>query len=90
MCGTRLPATVDVTGPCPECGAELHACRQCAHFAPGQRFECTEPIPERIVDKRARNACPFFALRTTVERETTSGQRPEDARRAFDSLFKRP
>jgi len=88
-CGTLLPATTDPFGQCPQCRAELHACKQCSHFDPGHRFECTQPIPERIPDKGARNACPLFALRVTVERTTSSGSiRPEDARRAFDNLFK--
>jgi hypothetical protein len=47
-------------------------------------------VPERISDKGARNACTFFLLHVTVERETSSGSsRPEDARRAFDNLFKK-
>ncbi|MGE3154843.1 MAG: hypothetical protein AB7G48_20230 [Nitrospiraceae bacterium] len=89
-CGTPLPPLTDAGGQCPKCQAELHACQQCAHFAPGQRFECTQPIPERIADKRARNECTFFALRTTVERETSAGSgHPQDARRALDNLFKK-
>jgi hypothetical protein len=89
-CGTQLPALTDTVGQCPKCQAELHACQQCAHFAPGQRFECTQPIPERVADKRARNGCTYFSLRTTVEREISSGSgHPQDARRAFDNLFKK-
>jgi hypothetical protein len=80
----------DLLGQCPKCRSELHACQQCAHFAPGQRFECTQAIPERIADKRARNDCTVFSLRVTVERETSSALgHPEDARRAFHNLFKK-
>jgi hypothetical protein len=80
----------DLFGQCPKCRAELHSCQQCAYFAPGQRFECTQPVPERIADKRARNDCTVFSLRVTVERETSSGSgQPEDARRAFHNLFKK-
>ena len=89
-CGTPLPPLTDPLGQCPKCGTALHACRQCAHFDPGQHFECTQPVPERIADKGARNACGAFALHVTVERDTTSGSaRPADARRAFDNLFKK-
>jgi len=89
-CGTPLPPLTDSLGHCPKCRAELHSCRQCAHFDPGQHFECTQPVPERIANKGARNACTFFSLHVTVERETASGSaRPEDARRAFDNLFKK-
>jgi hypothetical protein len=90
-CGSALPIAVDPGGRCPSCKAELHACIQCAHFDPGRRWECTESIPERITDKRARNGCALFSLRVTVERETSSASvRPDDARRAFDGLFKKP
>jgi predicted RNA-binding Zn-ribbon protein involved in translation (DUF1610 family) len=89
-CGSLLPPLAEPTGVCPQCGLALHSCKQCAHFDPGQRFACTEPIPERLADKRAANTCGFFSLRVTVERETSSGgARPDDARRTFDSLFKR-
>jgi len=89
-CGTPLPPPTDSLGQCPKCRAELHSCRQCAHFDPGRRFECTQPVPERIADKGVRNACTFYSLHITVERETSSGSsRPEDPRRAFDNLFKK-
>lgn len=89
-CGTLLPALTDSLRQCPKCGGELQSCKQCAHFDPGHRFECTQPIPERIPDKRARNECSFFSLRVTVEPNTSCGPtRPEDARRAFDNLFRR-
>jgi hypothetical protein len=85
-----LPITADSLAQCPQCRAELHACRQCAHFDPARRFECAQDIPERITDKRARNACPLFSLMVTVERDTSGGSvRPEDARRAFGNLFKK-
>ena len=89
-CGTLLPALTDAVGQCPKCKAELHACQQCAHFAPGHRFECTQPVQERILDKRAGNACSFFSLRVTVEREASAGSgSPDDPRRAFQNLFKK-
>jgi len=89
-CGEPLPPLPDSLGQCPKCGSALHSCRQCAHFDPGQHFECTQPVPERISDKGARNACGYFSLRVTLERETSPGSaRPEDPRRAFDNLFKK-
>jgi hypothetical protein len=88
-CGTVLPVTADSLAQCPSCRAELHACRQCAHFDPGQRFGCTQPIAARIADKRGRNECQHFAVMVTVERDTSSGSmRPDEARRRFGDLFK--
>lgn len=90
QCGTVLPVTIDLFGQCPRCQFELHSCKQCTHFDAASRFECAQPIPERIARKDARNDCQFYSLRVSVERETSpGGPRPEDARRAFENLFKK-
>jgi hypothetical protein len=91
QCGTLLQGLVDPSGQCPKCGFELHSCKQCSYFDPSSRFECTQPIPERIPRKDQRNQCTFYAMRVMVEKETsTSGPaRPDDARRAFENLFKK-
>ncbi len=89
-CGAVLPAMSDALGSCPKCGAALHSCKQCANFDPSARFECRQPIPARIARKDVANDCSFFALKVSVERETSSGgARAEDARRAFENLFKK-
>jgi hypothetical protein len=90
QCGVVLNPTIDVTGKCPQCGAALHSCKQCTHFDPASRFECRQSIPERIAKKDLHNTCAFFSLRTRVERETSvAATRVEDARRAFENLFKK-
>jgi hypothetical protein len=103
-CSTTLPPDVDFTGNCPKCNAELHCCKQCSQFEPSTRFQCLKPIPARIPIKDKANACALFSPRVTVAREGTSnGQpaappvnagppaptNPEDARNAFDRLFKK-
>ena len=87
-CATLLPPGLDLTGQCLRCGFELRSCKQCVYFDTSARFECTQPIKERIRRKDARNDCPFYAIRTTVERETSTSK-PLDARGAFESLFKK-
>ena len=87
-CGVILPATIQYGGKCPQCGFELHCCKQCANFDTASRFECTQPITARIPRKGSRNECNFFMPRVTVERETSTS-RPTDARAAFESLFKK-
>lgn len=89
-CGAVLPVAVSSLEQCPQCRAAIHACAQCTHFDTARRFECTEPIPERVADKGARNACPVFSLRVTVERDASpDSTRPSDIRRGFDNLFKK-
>lgn len=100
-CGTVLKPGFDTNSRCSRCQAELHSCKQCVHFDTGARFECTQPIPERIANKNARNDCPFFEFRTTVEKDTSpvttasapavlnTNPGPKDARQAFEDLFKK-
>ena len=87
QCGNLAAEEIGFNSRCSKCGTELHSCAQCASFDPGSRFECMETIPERVSPKNTRNACSLFAPRTTVERETTT-PRNNDARKAFDDLFK--
>jgi hypothetical protein len=89
-CGVVLPVATATLEQCPNCRAAIRACRQCAHFDTGRRFECEEPIPERIADKNAHNNCTVFSLRVTVERDASpDSTRPGDIRRGFDNLFKK-
>lgn len=100
-CGAVLLAGFDPAGKCPRCGTELHCCKQCVHFDTAARFECTQPIPERIARKDARNECTFYEFRTTVEKDTSPSSpapspissvpsaAPNTARKAFDDLFKK-
>ena len=55
QCGTVLPAMVENLAQCPKCGAALHTCKQCTYFDPGSRFECRQPVPERVARKDAAN-----------------------------------
>jgi len=90
QCGTLLQALADPAGKCPKCGFELHSCKQCTYFDPSSRFECSQPISERIPRKDARNDCTFYAMRVMVEKETsTPGAKVQDARQAFENLFKK-
>jgi predicted RNA-binding Zn-ribbon protein involved in translation (DUF1610 family) len=90
QCGTVLQG-MSAEGKCPKCGFELHSCKQCMYFDPGRRFECMQPIKERVAKKDARNECSFYEMRVTREKETSTPatQRPNDARQAFENLFKK-
>lgn len=100
-CGAVLAPNVDPNGECPRCHFELHSCKQCVHFDTGKQFECTQPIPERIAKKDAKNNCTFYEMRVTVEKDTSPvayaksapvaspAARPNDARQAFEDLFKK-
>lgn len=91
QCGTLLTLVAEPLGQCPKCGFELHSCKQCTYFDPSRRFECMQPVPERIAKKDARNGCTFYSISVRVEKQTSTGaaaSQPSDARKAFDNLFK--
>jgi len=104
-CGAVLAPGFDPNGTCPKCNAELHSCKQCRYFDSGAKFECMQPVPERITPKDGKNACKFYEFRMTVEKDTAptsyqqpaqaavapevSPSRPLDARQAFENLFKK-
>jgi hypothetical protein len=91
QCGTLLESLGKPVGQCPKCGFELHSCKQCMYFDPGSRFECMQPVRERVVKKDARNDCTFYEIRVTREKETSTpaSLKPKDARQAFENLFKK-
>jgi hypothetical protein len=103
-CAATLAPDTDFKGTCPKCGAALHCCKQCVHFDSSTRFQCLKPIPVRIAVKDQANTCQLFSPRVTVARDvlpsgTVSRLGPaslmpaprnaNDARAAFDSLFKK-
>ena len=50
-----------------------------------------QPIKERIPKKDERNECTLYEIRVTREKETSTPAtlRPNDARAAFENLFKK-
>jgi hypothetical protein len=91
-CGEKLRdlENIRADSTCARCGGDLHACRQCASFDTSARFECTRPIPVRIADKNSRNACTFYEPAKSFDLAgSKSVNTPEDARAAFDRLFKK-
>jgi hypothetical protein len=91
QCGTLLQGLTDLPERCQKCGFELHSCKQCMYFDPSSRFECVQPITARISPKDKKNDCTFYAIRVTREKETTTPAtlKPQDARQAFENLFKK-
>lgn len=85
-CGGEI-ASPYIARTCTKCGVDVHACVQCVYFDPGARFQCMQPVPERVVRKDERNACTLWEPRKTIERSTHSVP-TSSARQAFDDLFK--
>ncbi|MEW6678293.1 MAG: hypothetical protein AB1421_10270 [Pseudomonadota bacterium] len=87
-CGASLarqPLPLGREAVCAQCNAQLHVCRQCAHFDPGKSNQCREPMAERVVDKTRANFCDWFQARRGP---LTQANTPRKA--ALEALFLSP
>jgi hypothetical protein len=88
-CGVPVPIVGNQVGrrdTCPDCGAELHSCRNCRHFEPHVAKQCKEPFAEVPADKDGANFCEFFQI-------SEGGKNPDgdkaDLLSAAESLFRK-
>ncbi len=73
---------------CPDCGKDLHSCRNCQFYSPGSHYDCYESVEELVVDKERSNFCENFKLkRLWGESSEDSESAAAKARRTLDSLF---
>ena len=88
-CGSKA-AVADLANPtatCSDCGDALHSCVNCAHFDTSAHNECRLEDATRIAAKSRVNECGLFKPKTTQEFAADASS-PDDARAAFDALFK--
>ncbi|HET7433429.1 MAG TPA: hypothetical protein VFN10_01815 [Thermoanaerobaculia bacterium] len=93
-CGELRHSLGDLTtqDACMKCGADLHTCGNCRFFDTTTLWECRENIPVRVSGKHAKNECTFFQPKIVKDLSADKGkqpQTPDDARKAFDALFKK-
>jgi hypothetical protein len=65
-CGASLralPLPLSRMAECPQCKAELHACRMCQFFAPHTTRQCAEIRAEEVIKKDQANYCDWFKPR---------------------------
>ena len=77
---------------CAKCAADLHTCGNCRLFDATTAWECRAEIKERVPNKHSRNECAFFQPKVVRDLAADKGSRiqtPDDARKAFDALFKK-
>lgn len=78
---------------CPNCGSDIHCCRNCVLYDEALSSKCKEPESPWIRDRSVLNTCPYFEF---------NGQNPsqpqaeaieitseaERAKEAFRALFR--
>jgi DNA-directed RNA polymerase subunit RPC12/RpoP len=91
-CGREVNTTLkEITAEttCPGCATPLHSCTNCAFFDPSAPLECRKPVADRIENKAAANGCRLYQPKTVRDLRVTAPASPDDARAAFDALFKK-
>lgn len=71
---------------CPNCGRDLHCCKQCKFYDPHAYNECREVSAERVVDKERANFCEYFVIKGSAHHHVN---KVKEAKMALESLFKK-
>lgn len=92
----RLALSLDVQKKnrlCPNCGSDIHCCRNCIHFDEDSTEKCKEPNSPWVRDRATQNSCPFFEFRPAAEAKqkkeaANADSEAERAKEAFRALFR--
>ncbi len=93
----RLPLPQEVQRKnrlCPNCGSDIHACKNCSHFDESLSSQCSEPNSPWIRDRGTQNNCTYFEFKDSATRATQEAQHgertteAEKAKEAFRALFR--
>lgn len=82
---------IELDDVCYDCEADLHTCTNCKSFDTSVQWACRDDrIQERVRKKDQRNECEFFEAKLVrdLSADKSRMQTPDDARKAFDDLFK--
>jgi hypothetical protein len=79
--------SVGFRASCDACGADLHACRNCAHHDPAAYNQCRESNAERVLDSERGNRCDYFTPGSGRGGDAPTAK--VSAKNALDALFKK-
>jgi hypothetical protein len=83
----RTGERVGFRDACPQCGRDLHVCRNCAHHDPSAYNECRESSAERVGEPDRANRCDYFTPGAAAG-GVAGGAEASRARAGLDALFK--
>ena len=90
----RSPLSIEVQKKnrlCPNCGSDLHSCKNCHHYDDNLTSKCKEPNSEWVSDRTTQNSCTFFEFLKIGEIPVDSLDaisEAEKAKKAFQALFR--
>ena len=77
---------------CPNCGSDLHCCRNCVHYDEKTAGGCREPHGPWVADRATQNDCEYFEFRAEGAQDNLgapdSTTEAEQAKQAFRALFR--
>ncbi len=88
-CGASLEAlSLPLTrrDQCPECSADLHVCRMCAHYDRNVARQCREDGAEDVTEKERPNFCEWFKPSSKAFDPARKSE-ADAAKAALDALF---
>ncbi|MFP5263254.1 MAG: hypothetical protein ACLGJB_15235 [Blastocatellia bacterium] len=74
---------------CSHCGADLHCCLNCVNYDPYAHNRCREPQAEWVSNREKANFCDFFVPAKIASAGGPKKATADDAKAAFDNLFKK-
>ncbi|MCB0413443.1 MAG: hypothetical protein KDD50_03860 [Bdellovibrionales bacterium] len=80
-----VPKDIGRREECPECGADLHVCRNCRFYDEKAYNECVETSADVVREKDRANFCDFFELNT----EAKAADEKDKLKAAAEALFKK-
>lgn len=91
-CGASLralPLPLSRMAECPQCKAELHACRMCQFYAPHTTRQCSEIRAEEVIKKDQANYCDWFKPRPNAF-DARAQAKATASKSQLDALFGGP
>lgn len=90
LCGKKVEIDKYLSrkSTCPDCGGDLHICRNCRFYSETSHNKCLEPKAEFQRSRDRANFCDYFIFREAAA--FSSGKGKEDAMRKLEDLFKKP
>ena len=92
----RSPLSLDIQRKnrlCPNCGSDIHCCKNCVHYDEELSSKCREPNSPWVRERNTQNNCAFFEFRPAAPPTTPKSDAVDEAERAkeaFRALFRTP
>ena len=81
----EIPREFSRREECPECGADIHACKNCVFYDESSYNDCRESSADVFPEKERANHCDYFQISSELKSQSSK----EDLLSAAEALFKK-